>query len=232
MDSTRQTPHPGHSRTGEGPAGSCATAQAAARGPGWHRAARQARLLSWLSLAYMTAEGAVAITAAVIAGSVALLGFGLDSAIEGLASVIIIWRFTGSRTPSQTAEARARNGRRGHLLPARPLHRLRRNHHLGRPPPRRNQLAGHRAVSRLADRDARPGHRQAPPRHPAGLRGHRRRGHPEPAMRLPRRRRARRPRWPTPRRAGGGLDPAVALGIAALAVREGTEAWHGEECAC
>jgi divalent metal cation (Fe/Co/Zn/Cd) transporter len=28
------------------------------------------------------------------------------------------------------------------------------------------------------------------------------------------------------------LDPAVALGIAALAVREGTEAWHGEECAC
>jgi divalent metal cation (Fe/Co/Zn/Cd) transporter len=28
------------------------------------------------------------------------------------------------------------------------------------------------------------------------------------------------------------LDPAVALGIAALAVREGIEAWHGEDCAC
>ena len=36
----------------------------------------------------MAAEGTIAITAAVIAGSVALLGFGLDSAIEGLASVI------------------------------------------------------------------------------------------------------------------------------------------------
>jgi divalent metal cation (Fe/Co/Zn/Cd) transporter len=78
-----------------------------ARDAGWHRAARQARLLSWLSLAYMAAEGAIAITAAVVAGSVALLGFGLDSVIEGLASVIIIWRFTGARTLSATAEARA-----------------------------------------------------------------------------------------------------------------------------
>ena len=26
------------------------------------------------------------------------------------------------------------------------------------------------------------------------------------------------------------LDPVVALGIADLAVREGVEAWHGEEC--
>ena len=56
----------------------------------------QAKALSWLSLAWMTVEGAVAITAALIAGSVALLGFGIDSAIEGLASVIVIWRLTGS----------------------------------------------------------------------------------------------------------------------------------------
>jgi len=78
------------------------------RDPHWQRSARRARLLAWLSLAYMAAEGAIAITAAVIAGSVALLGFGLDSAIEGLASVIIVWRFTGTRTWSETAEARAR----------------------------------------------------------------------------------------------------------------------------
>src|SRR5204863_7052611 len=71
------------------------------------RAAGQARLLSWFSLGYMAAEGAVAIVAAMLAGSVALLGFGLDSAIEGLASVIIVWRFTGTRTLSPTAEARA-----------------------------------------------------------------------------------------------------------------------------
>ena len=84
-----------------------ASPAAVTRDPGWQRAARRARLLSWLSLAYMAAEGAIAITAAVIAGSVALLGFGLDSAIEGLASVIIVWRFTGTRTLSETAEARA-----------------------------------------------------------------------------------------------------------------------------
>jgi divalent metal cation (Fe/Co/Zn/Cd) transporter len=60
-----------------------------------------------VSLFYMAAEGAVAITSAVQAGSVALLGFGLDSVIEGLASVIIIWRFTGTRTFSGTAERRA-----------------------------------------------------------------------------------------------------------------------------
>lgn len=73
----------------------------------WHAAARRAKALSWFSLAYMAAEGAVAITAAVLAGSVALLGFGLDSVIEGLASVVIVWRFSGTRTLSQTAEDRA-----------------------------------------------------------------------------------------------------------------------------
>ena len=67
----------------------------------------RAKALSWLSLAWMTVEGAVAITAALIAGSVALLGFGLDSVIEGVASVVIIWRFTGARRLSQAAEERA-----------------------------------------------------------------------------------------------------------------------------
>lgn len=71
------------------------------------RLIRQAKALSWLSLGWMTIEGAVAITAAILAGSVALLGFGIDSAIEGVASVIIIWRFTGHRRLSDAAERRA-----------------------------------------------------------------------------------------------------------------------------
>jgi divalent metal cation (Fe/Co/Zn/Cd) transporter len=75
--------------------------------PQWLRQARTARRLSWLSLAYMGAEGAVAVTAAILAGSVALLGFGLDSVIEALASIIVVWRFTGTRTLSHTAERRA-----------------------------------------------------------------------------------------------------------------------------
>ncbi len=65
------------------------------------------KALSWLSLLWMTVEGAVGISAAVAAGSVALLGFGLDSVIEGLASVIVIWRFTGGRRLSEHAETRA-----------------------------------------------------------------------------------------------------------------------------
>ena len=55
----------------------------------------------------MSAEGAIAITAALLAGSVALLGFGLDSVIEALASIIVIWRFTGSRRLTEHAEQRA-----------------------------------------------------------------------------------------------------------------------------
>lgn len=77
------------------------------RSSGWHRAARQARLLSWFSLAWMGAEGAIAVTAGVLAGSIALIGFGIDSAIEGLASLVIVWRFTGTRLRSETAEHRA-----------------------------------------------------------------------------------------------------------------------------
>jgi hypothetical protein len=69
--------------------------------------ARRVRLLSWLSLFWMTIEGAVAITAGIVASSIALVGFGLDSGIEGVASLIIIWRFTGHRMFSHAAEQRA-----------------------------------------------------------------------------------------------------------------------------
>lgn len=77
------------------------------RGDAWHRAARRARLLSWLSLVWMGAEGAIAITAGVLAGSIALVGFGIDSAIEGAASLVIVWRFSGARLLSDRAERRA-----------------------------------------------------------------------------------------------------------------------------
>ena len=80
---------------------------APAQGARWLKLARRAKWLSWFSLAWMTAEGAIAITAGVLAGSVALIGFGIDSAIEGFASVVIVWRFTGSRLLSDHAEDRA-----------------------------------------------------------------------------------------------------------------------------
>jgi len=71
------------------------------------RLVRRARLLAWASLAWMTAEGVIAVVAGILAGSIALIGFGLDSAIEGVASVVIIWRFWGARAHSERAERRA-----------------------------------------------------------------------------------------------------------------------------
>ena len=73
----------------------------------YRRLATRAKRLSWLSLAWMTVEGAVAIAAGIAASSIALIGFGLDSAIEGFASVVIVWRFTGRRMFSDAAEHRA-----------------------------------------------------------------------------------------------------------------------------
>ena len=55
---------------------------AVARGVGTRaRLVRRAKLLSWLSLGWMTLEGAVAITAGIVAGSVALVGFGFATAL-------------------------------------------------------------------------------------------------------------------------------------------------------
>jgi divalent metal cation (Fe/Co/Zn/Cd) transporter len=68
---------------------------------------RRVKLLSWLSLAWMTAEGAIGVTAGILANSIALIGYGLDSTIEGIASIVIIWRFTGHRLHSDHAEGRA-----------------------------------------------------------------------------------------------------------------------------
>src|SRR2546430_17280778 len=74
---------------------------------GWLRAAKWARWLGWTSLGWMTIEGAVGVVAGFAAVSIALVGWALSSGVEGLASVIVIWRFTGARTLSETAEGRA-----------------------------------------------------------------------------------------------------------------------------
>jgi divalent metal cation (Fe/Co/Zn/Cd) transporter len=82
-------------------------AQLTAGSPEYLSLARRAKWLSWASLGYMAVEGIVAIAAGIVASSIALIGFGIDSAIEGFASVVIVWRFTGWRTLSHPAEERA-----------------------------------------------------------------------------------------------------------------------------
>lgn len=82
----------------------------------WLRAARQARRLSWLSLVWMSIEGIVGLAAGVEADSLSLLIWAASSFVEGLASVTIIWRFTGSRTHSATSERTAQRWVAGSFL--------------------------------------------------------------------------------------------------------------------
>jgi divalent metal cation (Fe/Co/Zn/Cd) transporter len=69
---------------------------------------RRARLLAGMGLAWHAVEAAVAIGAGVVAGSVALVGFGADSLIEMLAGATLLWRFAPSRAGSHAAEHGAR----------------------------------------------------------------------------------------------------------------------------
>src|SRR5947209_5533557 len=68
---------------------------------------RRARALSWLTIGWMTVEAGVAVAAAAIAGSVALLGFGLDSLIELLSASTILWLYSGRGLHRDGAERRA-----------------------------------------------------------------------------------------------------------------------------
>jgi divalent metal cation (Fe/Co/Zn/Cd) transporter len=227
MDSTPPTMFPGDGGTQHGEA----IAPELTRGPGWHQAARLARLLSWLSLAYMAAEGTIAIIAAALAGSVALLGFGLDSAIEALASVIIVWRFTGTRTLSETAEGRAQKAVAVTFFLLAPY-------------------IAYDAITALAAGDHARASWLGIGLSIASLAV-------MPALGIIKRRLGTRLESGATAREGTQnllcaylaaavlagllantflawwwLDPAVALGIAALAVHEGIEAWRGEDCAC
>jgi divalent metal cation (Fe/Co/Zn/Cd) transporter len=54
---------------------------------------RRARLLAGASVSYNLVEAVVAISAGLVAGSVALVGFGLDSVVEVSSGFIILWQF-------------------------------------------------------------------------------------------------------------------------------------------
>lgn len=82
----------------------------------WLRAAKRARLLSWASLGWMTVEGVVGLLAGFEANSLSVLVWAASSFVEGLASVTIVWRFTGSRLHSQTSERTAQRWVAGSFL--------------------------------------------------------------------------------------------------------------------
>jgi divalent metal cation (Fe/Co/Zn/Cd) transporter len=61
------------------------------------------RRLEYLTIAWNSFEAVVALASGMMAGSVALIGFGLDSVIETASAFIVLWRFRGTEHREQTA---------------------------------------------------------------------------------------------------------------------------------
>ena len=68
---------------------------------------RRARVLAWGGIAWHFVEFGIALGAGIAAGSIALIGFGADSLIEAFAGFVVVWLFTGRRLHSPAAERRA-----------------------------------------------------------------------------------------------------------------------------
>jgi divalent metal cation (Fe/Co/Zn/Cd) transporter len=71
---------------------------------------RLGRLLAWFTITWNTVEGIAGIAAGLAAGSIALVGFGIDSYVEVFAGSVILWRLAKERhgaTVSAAADRRA-----------------------------------------------------------------------------------------------------------------------------
>jgi divalent metal cation (Fe/Co/Zn/Cd) transporter len=69
------------------------------------RLSRRAQLLAGASVTYNVIEAIIAITAGLVAGSVALVGFGLDSVVEVSSGLIILWQFRHRLPESRERQA-------------------------------------------------------------------------------------------------------------------------------
>jgi divalent metal cation (Fe/Co/Zn/Cd) transporter len=69
------------------------------------RLGRRAQVLAGVSVTYNVLEAVIAITAGLAAGSVALVGFGLDSVVEVSSGLIILWQFRHRLPESRERQA-------------------------------------------------------------------------------------------------------------------------------
>lgn len=68
---------------------------------------RRIRLLTKTTISYNVVEAVVAISAGVVASSVALVGFGLDSVIEVSSAVAVAWQFAAANAARRQLRERA-----------------------------------------------------------------------------------------------------------------------------
>ncbi len=199
---------------------------------GWHRDARWARRLAWVSLAVVLIEGVIGLWQGLAVGSVALTGWALGGGAEALASAMVVWRFSGVRMMSRSAERRAQRGvavsfwLTAPYIAAESIRDLMGEHHaetsvigigltalalvlmpaLGRA----NHRLGTRLESLATESEGTQNYLCAA--QAAGV-----------LLGL-----AITALW-----AGGWwIDPAIGLGIAAAGVRQGIRAWQGHDCGC
>lgn len=66
---------------------------------------KRGRTLEYITIGYNSLEGVIAIVSGLLAGSIALVGFGFDSVIEVSSGVILLWRLSVSLERQQKAEA-------------------------------------------------------------------------------------------------------------------------------
>jgi divalent metal cation (Fe/Co/Zn/Cd) transporter len=222
------------------PAGLVARASCAEAGHGhaithdsqWQRRAQWAWRLAWVSMVAMLTEGVVGLWQGLAVGSIALTGWALGSLPEALASAMVAWRFSGSRTSSPTAERRAQIGVAWSFWLTAPyiavesIHHLLDEHHaetsvigialtaaslvlmpiLGRAKHRLAVRLGSAATAGEGTQNYLCGAQAA-----AVLVGL-----------------AVVAFWPS----CWWFDPVIGLGIAATAVWQGVKSWRGEDCGC
>ncbi|MST32500.1 hypothetical protein GHK86_07165 [Acidimicrobiaceae bacterium USS-CC1] len=178
----------------------------------------------------MCAEATLGLWQGLTAGSIALTGWALGSGVEGVASVIVVWRFSGPRAVSETAERRARKAVAvsfwllAPYVAAEAVRDLVVHHHaattvIGMAVAGSSLLlmpALGRTKRRLAARlDSGAVGGEGVQNYLCAAQA--------AAVLIGL---AVTAAWP----GGWWIDPAIALGIAAWSVREGIESWRGEDC--
>ncbi len=68
------------------------------------RLVRRAQTLTWIGNTWHVAEFAIAMAAGIAAGSIALIGFGVDSLVEGVAGFILVWRLARGEHTERRAQ--------------------------------------------------------------------------------------------------------------------------------
>jgi len=228
------------SRSIRDPAGLVADACCAETGHGdpvahdtqWQREAQWAWRLAWVSMAAMLTEGVIGVWQGLAVGSIALTGWALGGLPEALASAMVAWRFSGSRTMSATAERRAQRGvalsfwLTAPYIAAESVHHLLGEHHaetsvigmaltaaslvlmpiLGRVNHRLAERLGSAATAGEGTQNYLCGAQAA-----AVLVGL-----------------AVVAVWPS----CWWFDPVIGLGVAAAAIWQGVKSWRGEDCGC